>query len=135
MTNQRVANDDGVTPFVRTDFSEMTEWEELLNQVTKENEMGFRAYIEPISDTRFDGAEPSGVARAFPGAAVVFVVDLQALQNGEILCVDGEDATAMFRVKATDLWIVENNLSAGNLLFEELLEQVGEDGVLMAPEV
>ncbi|MCI2395488.1 hypothetical protein [Aliiroseovarius sediminis] len=122
--------EDELSPFVQTDFSDLSKWTALLDEVAKENEMGFRAYIAPVSEPRFSGANPKEVVAAFPDASVVFIVDKIALEKREILCVDVEDATAMFRAKADDLWIVENNVSIGNLLFEELLEQVGEDGVL-----
>ena len=122
--------EEELSPFVRTDFSDESKWATLLDKVTLENEMGFRAYIEPVSESRFSGASPKEIVAAFPNASVVFVVDKLTLKKWEILCVDSEDATAMFRAKADDLWIVENNVSIGNLLFEELLDQVGEDGIL-----
>lgn len=123
--------DPDFAPFVQTDFSDMDKWEALLAEVALENDMGFQANIEPVSDTRFEGATPGDVVAAHPDVAVVFVVDERALNAKEILCIDGEDPANMFRAKPGDLWIVENNLSIGNLLFEELMEQVGEDGVLI----
>jgi hypothetical protein len=120
-----------LAPLVQTDFSDMSKWETLLNEVSMENDMGFRAYIEPVSDHRFAGATPTGVVTAYPDVSVVFIVDEKALTTKEILCVDGEDPTNVFRAKVGDLWIVENNVSTANLLFEELMEQVGEDGLLI----
>ena len=120
-----------LSPLVQTDFSDMSKWEALLNDVTVENDMGFRANIEPVSDQRFEGAVPADVVAAHPDFSVVFIVDEKALTKKEILCVDGEDPTKMFRAKPGDLWIVENNVSIGNLLFEELMEQVGDDGLLI----
>ena len=121
--------------FVQTDFTELSKWEALLSEASKENEMGMRAYFEAISEARFNGAAPQEVAGAFPGVVVVFIVDAEASQSGNILCMDGENPLASFRAKPEDLWMVENNLTAGNLLFEELIEQVGEDGVLVGLEM
>lgn len=120
-----------LSPLVQTDFSDMSNWGALLNEVLLENDMGFRAYIEPASDPRFAGSTPADVVTAHLDASVVFIVDEKALTTKEILCIDGEDPTKVFRAKASDLWIVENNVSIGNLLFEELMEQVGEDGLLI----
>ena len=122
--------EEDLSPFVQTDFSDESKWATLLDKVMMENELGFRANIEPVSESRFSGASPKEVVAAFPNASVVFIVDKVTLEKSKILCVDGQDATAMFRAKADDLWIVENNVSIGNLLFEELLDQVGEDGIL-----
>jgi hypothetical protein len=122
--------EEGLSPFVQTDFSDFSIWVALLKEVATENEMGFRAYIKTVSERRFEGANPSEVVAAFPDASVIFIADQRALEKWEILCVNGEDSTAIFRAKVDDLWIVENNVSIGNLLFEELLEQVGEDGIL-----
>ncbi|MCP3969621.1 MAG: hypothetical protein GY717_04760 [Rhodobacteraceae bacterium] len=124
--------EEELSPFVQTDFSDVPKWEALLSEVANENEMGFRAYIKAVSESRFSGANPKEIIAAFPDALVVFVADRRALEKHEVLCVDGEDATAMFRAKVGDLWIVENHVSIGNLFFEELLEQVGEDGILVA---
>ena len=122
--------EEELSPFVQTDFSDLRKWTTLLNDIANENEMGFRAYIKAISERRFSGATPNEVVAAFPDASVVFIIDQRALEKKEILCVGSENSTAMFRAKANDLWIVENNVSIGNLLFEELLEQIGEDGIL-----
>ncbi len=123
--------EEELSPLVQTDFSDLSKWATLLKEVASENEMGFRAHIKAVSERRFEDADPSEVVAAFPDASVIFIVDQRALRKREILCVDGEDATAMFRAKVDDLWIVENNVSIGNLLFEELMEQVGEDGLLI----
>ncbi len=120
-----------LTPMVRTDFSDSTKWEALLSEVALENDMGFRANVEPVSDQRFAAATSTEVVAAHSAAPIVFVVDEKALATKEILCVDGEEPDNMFRAKVGDLWIVENNISVGNLLFEELMEQVGEDGLLI----
>ncbi|SPF79293.1 hypothetical protein ALP8811_03233 [Aliiroseovarius pelagivivens] len=126
---------EDTTPFVRTDFSDSSKWKALLEEVSTENEMGFRAFVEPISDSRFDSADPVDVAHEYADAVVVFVVDVHTIQTGEVLCLNGEAPTEQIRAKAKDLWVVENNLSIGNLLFDELVEQVGEDGVLQSLEL
>lgn len=121
---------DGETPLVRTSFSSESAWEALQVEIAQENEMGFRAYIYPVSDPRFNACKTIDIETAFEDAMIVFVADERALTAGEVLCLDTEDPAKTFRVKTKDLWLVENNISVGNLLFEELLNQVDKDGVL-----
>ncbi len=124
--------EEDLSPFIRTDFSDNVAWEDLVLTANAENEMGFQAQIRPVDDRKFENAEPLAVARYLPDALVFFVVDKRALKTSEILCIDGVDPGKTLRVRAEDLWIVENNVSVGNMLFEELLEQVDEKGVLAA---
>jgi hypothetical protein len=40
---------------VRTDFTGDDAWREVRDQALRENEEGFWAYLEPVSDPAFDG--------------------------------------------------------------------------------
>jgi hypothetical protein len=51
---------------VRTDFSNDQTWQQLAGQATRENEDGFRAYVEPISDPAFSAASWETVKAAIP---------------------------------------------------------------------
>ena len=49
---------------VRTDFSSDYAWQQVADEATRENEDGFRAYAEPVSDPAFDFRFFRGLARA-----------------------------------------------------------------------
>ena len=51
---------------VRTDFSNDTQWQQLTDDAQRENEDGFRAYIEPVNDPAFEGASWEAVKAAVP---------------------------------------------------------------------
>lgn len=51
---------------VRTDFTSDEAWQQLVGQATQENEDGFRAYAEPVSDPAFDAASWETVKAAVP---------------------------------------------------------------------
>jgi hypothetical protein len=51
---------------VRTDFSNDTQWQQLIDEAQRENEDGFHAYIEPVNDPAFDGASWEAVKAAVP---------------------------------------------------------------------
>jgi hypothetical protein len=40
---------------IRTDFSNGDAWQKISDEARRENEDGFRAYLEPVSDPAFDG--------------------------------------------------------------------------------
>ena len=125
---------------VRTDFSsdEADErWELVRDEAPRENEDGFRAYVEPVSDRAFDGATWAAVRAAVPahdeGAAVLFVADTTTMASPDhpILVVDllhgGE--LAPFRCIPSELWGVDNNLNLANMDWAEFADEVDEDGV------
>ena len=62
-----------------------------------------------------------------------FVVDSMSINNDEkpILCIQKNRKTVKdrFRVLPNEMWVVESNLSTGNLLFEEFFNSVDADGV------
>lgn len=124
--------EDATAPLIRTAFSDDAAWRALQAEVIAASDMGFEAQVRPVSDAAYAGADLQELAAANPDAPVLFVADARAMDVSEILCVDPEDPTKTFRAAPCDLWIVENNISTGNLMFEELLEQVDENGVLIA---
>jgi hypothetical protein len=68
---------------VRPEFSNDAEWQQLTHDPQRENEDGFRAYIEPVNDPAFHGASWEAVKAAVPanenGATVLFVADGRTL--------------------------------------------------------
>jgi hypothetical protein len=120
---------------VRTDFSEGSSWHSLVEEVMRETEDGFRAYVEVIDDSEFDGAEWADVKRNLPandeGGAVLFVADTTALRTTgfPILVVYVFDDREPFRCVVTELWNVDNNLNLANMDWEDFADSVDANGV------
>jgi hypothetical protein len=68
---------------VRTDFTSHDAWRQVSDEAQRENEDGFRAYLEPVSDLAFDQARWPEVKAAVPAGdrkvMVLFVADSTAL--------------------------------------------------------
>jgi hypothetical protein len=120
---------------VRVDFSDEAAWARLVEHVARENEDGFRAYVEPIDDREFSAADWPAVKAAVPendeGASLVFVADLLALSADDhpVLVIDLFSDSPPFRCEADSLWGVENNLNIGNMDWEDFAEHLASDGV------
>jgi hypothetical protein len=122
---------------VRTDFSNDAEWQQLTDDVQRENEDGFRAYVEPVNDPAFDGASWEAVKAAVPanenGAAVLFIADVRTMSSPDrpIVVVDLVDdgGKTPFRSIPSELWSIDNNLNIANMDWEEFAGAADEDGV------
>ena len=119
---------------IRTDFSDDSAWESIRDAINDpDNE--FEAYLDYISDKAFDGLtleQLPSVLEEDSDVAFVFIIDRTALTDPEhpILVVDLLDEPGRtFRVIPKAVWAVENNLSIGNMGFEEFADAVGEDGI------
>ena len=121
---------------IRTDFSDDAIWEEICAELRQPaGELGFVASIEVVDDREYDGLSlaallallPSGAPRAF-----VMLADAETITSPEraILIVDStRDPARAFRALPSALWAVENNLSMGNIDFDEFLAALGPDGI------
>lgn len=120
---------------VRTTFSDKERWEDALSVVLKENEDGFRAYVDVVDDSAWDGVIWEQIRQAALEAndqvSVLFIVDRAALEPGyPIMVIDlDEDSRQPFRCIARELWGVENNLNIANMDWEEFAESTDDDGV------
>lgn len=125
----------GNSLLVRTTFSDKERWEDALSVVLKENEDGFRAYVDVVDDSAWDGVLWEQIRQAAREAngqvSVLFIVDLAALKSGyPIMVIDlDEDSRQPFRCIARELWGVENNLNIANMDWEEFAESTDDDGV------
>jgi hypothetical protein len=92
---------------VRTDFSDDLAWELIADEAQRENQDGFRAYVEPINDPSFGDAGWEAVKAAIPsndnGAAVLFVADALASPDRPILVVDLVASRTPFRSLPSEL--------------------------------
>ena len=118
---------------VRTDFSDDEGWELVADEAQRENADGFCAFVEPVSDPAFEGADWQTVRAAVPSseAAVVFVVDAQTLRSSDhaILVVDRLRGRPPFRCIPPELWSIDNNLNIANMDWEEFAGALDESGV------
>ncbi|WP_299569179.1 hypothetical protein [uncultured Williamsia sp.] len=124
---------------IRTDFSSDEAWFALVEEVRlPAREIAgaeFVADVRPISDRRFDGATPEDVVAANAEGDdppwFVFVVDSETLggDDAAVLTIDlDDDPGSSFRVPANLLWLVESNLSLGNVDFDDFARSA-TDGV------
>jgi Domain of unknown function (DUF6924) len=132
---------------VCTDFTSDDVWQQVADKSTRENEDGFRAYAEPVSDPAFDAASWETVKAAVPansrGASVLFIADSISLSSPDhpVLVVDLSDTflsvaefpeiagRTPFRCIPSELWSVDNNLNIANMDWEDFAGSAGEDGV------
>ena len=119
---------------IRTDFSDESAWEAICSAINDpENE--FEAYIDYINDTAFKGLtvdQLPSVLSEDSEVTFVLIIDRTAITHPEhpILVVDLLDEPGRtFRVIPKAVSQVENNLSIGNMGFEEFADTVDEDGI------
>lgn len=126
--------DEETIKLIRTDFSDDTSWEALVEVATRENAIGFAGEFELVEDEELEGLEPVELAERFPDDAFLLIADDHAFsdQSWPILCYD-TDSDREFRVPAKDAWGIESNLGTGNMDFDEMMEMTDEDGVFMVP--
>jgi hypothetical protein len=136
------------TLLVRTDFSDDDAWHQVGDEATREyGPDGFRANVEPVSDSRWAGATWLAVKAAAPagdaGPSVLFIADSITFASPEhpVLVVDLQDkflsvaeypeiaARTPFRCTPSALWDVENNLNIANLDWEDYARGTDDDGV------
>lgn len=122
------------TPLVRLVDVPEDQWRAFVAAIEAENEDGFRAYVRFLTDARFIGADEAALRAEFTDTLVILAADALTFEHAAhpVLCIDPEGACPSFRAPVEHLWIVENNLSSGNLLFEEIAEDQVTDGWLVA---
>lgn len=112
------------TMVLRTDYSNDNSWSAV--KVASAAPVGdFQANLVFVEDPSFEGIGPAELVRVFDGKAArsfMFLAD-QATMTGpeyELICLDLSDQPGKtFRLIASQTWSVENNLSLGNMDFED----------------
>jgi hypothetical protein len=123
------------TLVLRTDFKDDELWEMLCAKVKIPSTEGFLAYVEFISERRFEDVTPENVLAFIPenyNHSIIFLVGADTLAHADspIICVDLiEKPVRYFGVTPSEMWSVENNLSIANMDFDEFLYRVDELGV------
>lgn len=126
---------------LRTDFSDDDTWESLCAAI-EAPQGDFRAYVDCVSDERFDQInveELLELHRRSNYRSYLFVVDHTTLTDPDrpILVVDLLiEPGRRFRVVPSEMWSVENNLSLANLDFADFADSADNDGIFRGfPEV
>ena len=128
---------------VRTWFRDDDAWQRLKAAVETPSDEGFLAYVSFVDDRRYEGMDAETLKAMTPqgtyGAIVSFIVDEVTLtsEGRPILVVrvlppqPGEESQEHwpFRVVASELWSVENNLNLANMFWSEFAHSADPDGV------
>jgi hypothetical protein len=120
---------------LRTDFSDDAAWASLCEAVQQENELGFRAFVECISDPAYNGLTVEQVVALAPkddDFSFALIADRTTFTHPErpVLVVDLYDEPGRtFRVIPRATWAVENNLWLANADFSDFASDVDPDGV------
>ena len=119
---------------LRTDFSDESAWK-VLRATIKNPNAEFRVNVDFISDPKYDGITadqlPSLLSEDSP-LSFAFIIDRMALSHPDhpILVIDLHDKPGRtFRVIATEIGIVENNLSIANMSFDEVADAADNEGI------
>ena len=119
---------------IRTDFSDESAWKSLTAAV-REPVDPFIFNMEILDDRANDGASAEEIVGLLPQdyahSFIVFADNVAISQSDHpLLVVDLlEEPGRHFRAIATEVPSIENNLSIGNMGFEEFANSVDENGV------
>jgi hypothetical protein len=122
------------TLVLRTDFSDDATWDKIctaiINPISE-----FRAYVDFISDHQYNHITIKQLISLLPqkyNHLIIFLIDETTITQSDypILVVGLHTKSGQtFRVIPSELWGVENNLSIGNMDFEEFSNAVDGDGI------
>jgi hypothetical protein len=111
---------------IRTDFTDENIWKKVLSEITTPSkDFGFVSFVTPINDIENQLKTPDQLITNLPKDykfSFFILFDSVSVKHKDniILCVDlSEKSHRSFRLKPSDLWMVENNLSIANMDFEE----------------
>jgi len=123
-------------PVLRTDFSNPSVWEEIRAAIQKPvTPFGFIAYVDFIDDVQYADITKDQLLKLISpdhNHSFIIVVDRTAFSNPEhpLLVIDLFDASHReFRATPSQVQGIENNLSIGNMDFEEIADSVDDDGI------
>ena len=125
---------------LRVDFNDDKLWRTICRKIENPNKVqGFRAYVDFLESDKFKNKSVVDIRKLFVedksyNHLFMFLVDSTTINNVEnpILCVslmNEAENRIKFRVTPEEMWIIENNLSTSNLLFEELFYLVDKNGI------
>jgi len=122
---------------LRTDFSDQDAWEDICTAIRPTDADGNEpiAYVEFHDDPAYQGLSSQQLLALVPedyGHSFLAVVDKAAIDSDEqpVLIIDlDEERGREFRVIASELHQIENNLSIANMDFAEFSDAADDDGI------
>lgn len=125
---------------LRTDFSDPDTWHSIRDAVsTPVGVLGFQAQVRFVDDPDYEGVTREQIPGLFrPGSEPAFIVvaDRFAMTHPEraLLVIDlfEESPIQEFRAVPSAIQSIENNLSIGNMDFEEFAGGADADGIFRA---
>jgi hypothetical protein len=119
---------------LRTDFSDDAAWVALCAAISQP--VGeFQAYVSVVSDPQYSDLVPEELPGLVPRnqrRSFAFVADCVTLSHPEhpVLVVDlRQQPGRTIRVIPSEAWGIENNLSLGNMDFDEFADAADQDGI------
>ena len=122
---------------LRTDFSNQAAWDSICAAIRRPDDVyHFIAYVDFLDDQAYSGINTDQLMELIPkdyNQSFIIVVDETAISHPEhpLLIIDLFEETTgnEFRALPAQIQAIENNLSIGNMDFEEFAEAVDEDGI------
>jgi len=128
--------DPEYAPVLRTDYSNEDTWQTICALIQKPvAPFGFRAFVEFIDDAEFADLSRDQLLERISkdyNHSFIMIVDRTAISGSEhpLLIVDLFEAShAEFRAIPAQIQSIENNLSIGNMDFEDFSSAVDENGI------
>ena len=123
-------------PVLRTDFSDRVAWEEICIEIQRPVGLfRFVAYVDFIDDLQYAAITRDQLLKLIPTGynhSFIVVVDRMAVSNPEhpLLVIDlFDDAHQEFRALPSQIQSIENNLSIGNMDFEDFMIALESDQI------
>lgn len=121
------------TPLVRTDYVHPEIWQQLVAAILQPSPDGFLASVDVVENPALADIDPAQLladARQSARHSLVIFADAATLSHPAtpLLCMDVSSARSV-RTVPSELWSIENNLSLGNMDFDEFVNGAGPDGI------
>ena len=123
-------------PLIRTDFSNDSTWTEIVDCVQKPvGDMEFLANVTMVDDTAYEGASPADLLASLQESqhAIMVICDSTTITNPRrpLLVVELSEDARQFRAEPGSIQSIENNLTIGNMGWEEFAENLDADGIFV----
>lgn len=123
-------------PILRTDFSNPDAWDVVRAEIQRPvAPFGFIAYVDFIDDIQYADITKDQLLKLISPSynhSFIIIVDRTAIENPEhpLLVIDlFDESHPEFRAIPSQVQAIENNLSIGNMDFEEFADAADDDGI------
>lgn len=117
------------SPLILTVFDYPHVWGNLKKLLETPSPEGFKPYFEYIEDKKYEGLTVETIDQfisILPEVDFIYIPDKLTFtqEPNRLLCIDiSNESYSSFRFLPQNAWMVENNLSIGNMGFEEFMEE------------